>query len=831
MRQVLLLLIFLVPIMAQTNQPKIVEVTKSLQLSELFVKNGFSFNSSQKYVSGTSGGTLVSPSIEMPSFDNSPFIATGIKVIGKFKTPEVISIILTVDGEDFTMHANEDSDPVLSKNVILTPLYFAKPTSKSVKVTVIAVAEGVEITGVELVFINPGKSNPVEPEVSLTQDTYPKPPVVSRTGWGCPIGQNSNCGATSTTVTHLIVHHTDDNNNITDWAAAVRAIYQYHTGSNGWCDIGYNYLVAPTGVIYEGRGGGDNVVGAHFCGYNGGTMGVSMLGTYTTVSPSAALQASLTKILAWKADQRTINPLGTSYHASSGLTINNISGHRAGCATDCPGQKFFDNDLQNIRQGVLSLIQSIAPKITTTFPANGSNDFKVFNPIRLTFNLQMDTTSVKNAISLSPTDTFTVSFPSAFEAVITPKGLWSFSTTYTVKVDTSAKNIYGTSIDGDGNGVAGDPFYMSFTTSMPDNNPPQIIKYYPSGSDVSTSAEMMIVFNEEIANYSQNITLSDGVNANIPLSSMNFTWDGNYGRLTFKTVASLVGGKFYLLKLKSDLSDKVGNKLPQDFDINFHVPIVNYADGNIVDRFEGYSTWGNPLQTTGTTGVDTSVTNFTITSEKKKGGIFSGKIGYKFTGTENGKVVLKKSTGHLLPTGNSTVGIWIFGELNNIKLSMILENSSEILVDMGRINFYGWRFFNIPFDNSTGNTQFKGFVLDQTENADNQGAVYFDNLQFNGTYTDIEEENSVPKQFSLQQNYPNPFNPETVISFTLPQKGFVLGKIYDVLGREIAVLLNGEYESGYHSVKFNGAELSSGIYFFHLTTGNEKKTIKMILNK
>ncbi|MBN8546292.1 MAG: Ig-like domain-containing protein [Ignavibacteria bacterium] len=831
MRAVLLFLILSFPFLAQTGQPKIKEISKNLELTGFSKENGFILQNQDRFVSEVSGSAIISPEVAVPDFTNAPFIATGIKVSGKFKTPEVISFILTVDGVDYKMHANEDGDPIISKTTILTPLYFAKPSSKMVKVTVIAEAAGVEITGVELVFINPGISNPAEPEVSVTQDTYPKPPVVSRTAWGCPIGQNSNCGASSTNVTHLIIHHTDDNNNITDWAAAVRAIYQYHTASNGWCDIGYNYLVAPTGVIYEGRGGGDNVVGAHFCGYNGGTMGVSMLGTYTTVSPSAALQASLTKLLAWKADQRTINPLGISFHASSGLTINNISGHRAACATDCPGQKFVDNDIQNIRQGVLSLIQSIAPKITSSFPLNGSNDFKVFNPLRLTFNLQMDTNTVRNAISVSPADTFAVSFPSAFEAVVTPKGLWSYNTAYTLKVDTTAKNIYGTSIDGDGNGTAGDPFFLNFTTSMPDNDPPQIVKYYPSGSDVGTFAEMMIVFNEEIANYAQNISLSDGVNNNIPLSAMSFNWDGKYGRLAFKTVTALTGGKFYLLKLKSNISDRVGNRLPQDFDINFHVPIVNYADGNIVDRFEGYSTWGNPLQTPGTTGVDTTLTNFSITSEKKKGGIFAGKLGYKFTGTENGKIVLKKSTGHLLPTGNSTVGIWIFGELNNCKLSMILENSSEVLVDMGRINFYGWRFFNIPFDNSAGNTQFKGFVLQQTDIADNQGSVYFDNLQFNGTFTGIEDEGGTPEHFTLQQNYPNPFNPETVISFTLPQKGFVTGKVYDVMGREIAVLLNGEFESGFHSVRFNGSGLSSGIYFFNLIAGNERKTIKMIFNK
>ena len=98
---------------------------------------------------------------------------------------------------------------------------------------------------------------------------------------------------------------------------------------------------------------------------------------------------------------------------------------------------------------------------------------------------------------------FVVSFPTISEAVITPVGLWSFNTTYTLKVDTTAKNIYGTPLDGDGNGVGGDPFYLSFSTSQPDNNPPVIIKYFPNGVDVGIHAEAMIVFDEEITNFEQ----------------------------------------------------------------------------------------------------------------------------------------------------------------------------------------------------------------------------------------------------------------------------------------------------------------------------------------
>jgi glucuronoarabinoxylan endo-1,4-beta-xylanase len=81
------------------------------------------------------------------------------------------------------------------------------------------------------------------------------------------------------------------------------------------------------------------------------------------------------------------------------------------------------------------------------------------------------------------------------------------------------------------------------------------------------------------------------------------------------------------------------------------------------------------------------------------------------------------------------------------------------------------------------------------------------------------------------QNYPNPFNPSTVISYQLPVTGYVTLKIYDLLGSEIATLVNGEIEAGYHEVNFDASKLSSGIYFYRLQAGNVVDMKKVILMK
>lgn len=94
-----------------------------------------------------------------------------------------------------------------------------------------------------------------------------------------------------------------------------------------------------------------------------------------------------------------------------------------------------------------------------------------------------------------------------------------------------------------------------------------------------------------------------------------------------------------------------------------------------------------------------------------------------------------------------------------------------------------------------------------------------------------EEKNIQPKSFALEQNYPNPFNPSTVIKYQVPERSYVTIKVYDVLGKEAAVLVNEELNPGLYSVKFNASDLSSGLYFYTMKTGKFTSTNKMLMLK
>ena len=141
----------------------------------------------------------------------------------------------------------------------------------------------------------------------------PRPPIISRAQWGADESfrtRNSGCTGQpdySSRVRYSIVHHTAhgaDANNYGpgDSASIVRGIYQFHTHTNGWCDIGYNFVVDRFGQTFEGRYGGVDraVIGAHAAGFNTESTGVAVLGEFTsaTLPPEAygALTVSYTHL-------------------------------------------------------------------------------------------------------------------------------------------------------------------------------------------------------------------------------------------------------------------------------------------------------------------------------------------------------------------------------------------------------------------------------------------------------------------------------------------------------------------------------------------------------
>ena len=193
-----------------------------------------------------------------------------------------------------------------------------------------------------------------------------QPTVIARAAWGADESLRFDAAGKEKwipafyPVQKLVVHHTAGRNADPDPAATIRSIYYYHAITQGWGDIGYNFLVDESGRIYEGRYSrpyatgasptgedvnGNGVTAAHAQGYNSGTVGVALLGTLTNVDAAAAARDSLERMLAWKAERHRIDPLGSSMYTNpvngSQRTFANISGHRDLVATECPGATFY----------------------------------------------------------------------------------------------------------------------------------------------------------------------------------------------------------------------------------------------------------------------------------------------------------------------------------------------------------------------------------------------------------------------------------------------------------------------------------------------------------
>ena len=205
-----------------------------------------------------------------------------------------------------------------------------------------------------------------------------RPGIIGRAGWGADESWRtyaSGCSGSpdyAPNVRYAVLHHTDTTNSYTpdQSASIIRGIYYFHTHTNGWCDIGYNFLVDRFGQVFEGRYGGvsNAVVGAHAGGFNYGSTGVAIIGEFQDTSVTPAAYNATRDLLAWKLASHKVNANtkitvtaaafdGSNYPAGTQVSVWTISGHRDLDQTSCPGD-FAYNLLGQLRVDVQSLIAS-----------------------------------------------------------------------------------------------------------------------------------------------------------------------------------------------------------------------------------------------------------------------------------------------------------------------------------------------------------------------------------------------------------------------------------------------------------------------------------------
>lgn len=203
------------------------------------------------------------------------------------------------------------------------------------------------------------------------------PSIVTRRQWGADESLTSKSGGCKRRffpVQQLFVHHTAGRNNDPNPAATMRAIHWYHTVRQGWCDVGYNFVIAQDGTVFEGRWArkyapwethtSENlkeraVVGAHVSGFNSGSVGVSVMGNFSRRKPPPAVRQALAELLAWEADRHDLDPLArhTYVNPDTGRRrkLMVIAGHRAAGSTECPGD-YLANALRAVRRDTAAVM-------------------------------------------------------------------------------------------------------------------------------------------------------------------------------------------------------------------------------------------------------------------------------------------------------------------------------------------------------------------------------------------------------------------------------------------------------------------------------------------
>jgi flagellar hook assembly protein FlgD len=180
------------------------------------------------------------------------------------------------------------------------------------------------------------------------------PPIIPRFSWGANESIRRAPPHYADAIHFAVVHHTAGTNDYTaaQSAAIVRGIEIYHVEGNGWDDIGYNLLVDKYGQVFEGRYGGVDrpVIGAHAQGFNAGSVGVAVIGDYTSTHLTTAAKRALEEVLAWRLDLAHVDPLSTFQWLSGGnprfpsgvpVFLRAIAGHRDTGYTDCPGNALY----------------------------------------------------------------------------------------------------------------------------------------------------------------------------------------------------------------------------------------------------------------------------------------------------------------------------------------------------------------------------------------------------------------------------------------------------------------------------------------------------------
>ncbi len=495
----------------------------------------------------------------------------------------------------------------------------------------------------------------------------------------------------------------------------------------------------------------------------------------------------------------------------------------------------LDSSVVNVQAGktvfadaYLQFDTTIPPEITETTPADDAVDVLTTSSIQILFSRSMDTESAENAITISPEIEGTYEWTEDdMRLTFTPNNVMDVTTEYTFTITTDAKSIY------DVNLTEGKVF--SFTTN--DRNQFAVEGSYPAegATDISKTVQIRIAFDAPVAQstISGKINLYDYEGTRISVKNASIFAEDDKGYIYFEPKDELMYHSNYSVVLSAGITDGEGYPLPQDFVLNFTTTGEEVASGQVLEDFEYVDDWTDPTENALSQNLNGDNSSIVTNAKRKVNGSKSMQFEYQFD-AETGVAYIAPENDLYSVTSEGKMGIWVFGDMSNNTLELHYDlNGAEQVYTLDTLNYTGWRMQTIavPVLGATDTLKLKGIVFNKVSEGAETGNIYFDDFQNEPTLTEVEEEVAAPNGYVLFQNYPNPFNPSTTIAFSLPESQKVTLKIYNILGAEVATLVDGQLSASYHQYKFDASNLASGIYIYQLQAGSFIQAKKFTLIK
>ena len=529
----------------------------------------------------------------------------------------------------------------------------------------------------------------------------------------------------------------------------------------------------------------------------------------------------------------------------------------------------FWNESAPSASAASDFVTSLPPRVVAATPQEGDT-VRVDIRAEITFSKSMDPATVASALVIAPAlavKQLTWSSDNRQLVILFAQKL-SFSTAYTLEITPDAKDVNGKALDGDGDGVAGDPFVLHFVSEAQDVHGPRLLATFPfAGAEELLAVEGVI-----------NLTFDEPLlPASVPDSSVKLRKNGELIPVN-RTITTLLGqgvisiqpkapfdlNSDYTLELAATVSDTAGNVISEPLALTFKTAGQRNESVKSIDAFNSVTAWKAPSYSGSTVGIYAPNTVFEVSKTfylPNSLPLMRSSACLRYEWDESKTEFLLRE--YLDPAAapslvyfdtTYTLQCYIFGDGSGNQFRFCLNDSTRDQAAFHEvsqwitIDWIGWRLveWRLNDPESVGSwlgdrvlhgskLNIDSFHLTHPAGSASKGALYFDNLQVvKKTSFPVGVDTKppqLPQQFALLQNYPNPFNPVTQIDFVLPHAGHAKVEVFDVLGREVACLVDERKEAGLHHVLFDGRTVAAGTYFYRLAFEGQMMVRKMSMVK